>query len=820
MAEVEKMTASAPSDIPISSPHEADTGAAANNTIELGTSPTQEPSSNSLPHDSEYDTASDLEGGEDYDDDESGSGSEDETETESDDEEEDGVGSSGTVSGNGMERGVADSEAQKKVDEDRSNPQYIPKRGTFYEHDDRTAEEGGAGPEAGTESSQINVEPNGGDAPNGVLNIGAATVGQSPTISHASKTMKKWQAASGGDRWSHDRFEANEQAPKSRAELLQTYGYDIRNEDAAPRARRRRRYGRGPSKYSRNWEDEQAYLKASNKERKPPRPQDFPALNEHGSSGSRKLRRPRTSTSREEKENRGERRGTASGSNNAAITISSGLPPKLKEALDRERDRELERERERERERIPSERDRDGKNRNYGRANGGQGSSSRQNAMDFKQKSNRGPQREQRDYGEREQRPERDYHQKSSANRSNGPQKQHNHDVGRDQAQHSHQQQRQLPQEQQQPQQQQQHQQATTQQKQPQATIITSNLSQRLQQVQQRNDPSHVGSVQMHSLAAQNQQQQQQQLHLQQQQQPPQEQRNGPKRYSSLRRTQHEATQTQQHLAEQQQQQQQLQQQLQLQQQQQQQPPPPPQQIIMQDPHVLMQIAYQQQELQAQLQNLQLAGTAATAAPPQAKPHAPTAAAYPQVQAAPYYVTPGEPVPVPVPVSVSVPVAQTSYVNPASAGYLPPTPAAVAYAQAQSPQPAPAAPQPTTQAAQAPPPSINYHQNYNTVGGTTYFVPPVQAPTRPAVLPQRRPTNAIPILPPSEKHKTRNANSKADSEPPSGSADNIDHIIDNMFVQRPAFQPPGEPTEDVAGAQNTAVVADLNHQAVAVPGQE
>ncbi|ALC47476.1 btz [Drosophila busckii] len=572
MAEVEKMTASAPSDIPISSPHEADTGAAANNTIELGTSPTQEPSSNSLPHDSEYDTASDLEGGEDYDDDESGSGSEDETETESDDEEEDGVGSSGTVSGNGMERGVADSEAQKKVDEDRSNPQYIPKRGTFYEHDDRTAEEGGAGPEAGTESSQINVEPNGGDAPNGVLNIGAATVGQSPTISHASKTMKKWQAASGGDRWSHDRFEANEQAPKSRAELLQTYGYDIRNEDAAPRARRRRRYGRGPSKYSRNWEDEQAYLKASNKERKPPRPQDFPALNEHGSSGSRKLRRPRTSTSREEKENRGERRGTASGSNNAAITISSGLPPKLKEALDRERDRELERERERERERIPSERDRDGKNRNYGRANGGQGSSSRQNAMDFKQKSNRGPQR--------------------------------------------------------------------------------------------------------------------------------------------------------------------------------------------------------------------------------------------------------EPVPVPVPVSVSVPVAQTSYVNPASAGYLPPTPAAVAYAQAQSPQPAPAAPQPTTQAAQAPPPSINYHQNYNTVGGTTYFVPPVQAPTRPAVLPQRRPTNAIPILPPSEKHKTRNANSKADSEPPSGSADNIDHIIDNMFVQRPAFQPPGEPTEDVAGAQNTAVVADLNHQAVAVPGQE
>ncbi|XP_026728071.1 protein CASC3-like isoform X1 [Trichoplusia ni] len=32
-------------------------------------------------------------------------------------------------------------EAERRVDddEDRSNPQYIPKRGTFYEHDDRTA---------------------------------------------------------------------------------------------------------------------------------------------------------------------------------------------------------------------------------------------------------------------------------------------------------------------------------------------------------------------------------------------------------------------------------------------------------------------------------------------------------------------------------------------------------------------------------------------------------------------------------------------------------------------------------------------------------
>ena len=34
-----------------------------------------------------------------------------------------------------------------------------------------------------------------------------------------------------------------------------------RHEDSAPRARRRRRYGRGPNTYTRNWQDETAYSK-------------------------------------------------------------------------------------------------------------------------------------------------------------------------------------------------------------------------------------------------------------------------------------------------------------------------------------------------------------------------------------------------------------------------------------------------------------------------------------------------------------------------------------------------------------------------------
>lgn len=45
------------------------------------------------------------------------------------------------------------------------------------------------------------------------------------------------------DRWSHDKFNENDQAPKSHDELVASYGYDIRNEEGPPRARRRRRYG-------------------------------------------------------------------------------------------------------------------------------------------------------------------------------------------------------------------------------------------------------------------------------------------------------------------------------------------------------------------------------------------------------------------------------------------------------------------------------------------------------------------------------------------------------------------------------------------------
>merc|ERR1719270_1685634 len=116
-------------------------------------------------------------------------------------------------------------------DEDKKNPQYIPKRGMFYEHDDRI-DPADEEDEEGEEKEKLEAE--------------------------AKKKIWKADTAS---KWGHDKFMELEQLPKGEEELVAAYGYDIRDEDNAPRARRRRRYGRGPNKYTRNWEDEEAYVK-------------------------------------------------------------------------------------------------------------------------------------------------------------------------------------------------------------------------------------------------------------------------------------------------------------------------------------------------------------------------------------------------------------------------------------------------------------------------------------------------------------------------------------------------------------------------------
>ena len=121
-------------------------------------------------------------------------------------------------------------------DEDKKNPAYIPKRGMFYEHDDRIDP-------ADEEEEEEEVKEK-----------------DKEKEEKSDKKKKVWKADA-GERWGHDKFMEMEQTPKNQDELVAAYGYDIRNEDAAPRARRRRRYGRGPNKYTRSWKDEDAYVK-------------------------------------------------------------------------------------------------------------------------------------------------------------------------------------------------------------------------------------------------------------------------------------------------------------------------------------------------------------------------------------------------------------------------------------------------------------------------------------------------------------------------------------------------------------------------------
>ncbi|XP_041812787.1 protein CASC3 [Chelmon rostratus] len=92
-------------------------------------------------------------------------------------------------------------------DEDRKNPAYIPRKGLFFEHDVRG-------------HAQEEERPKG-------------------------RNRKLWKDEG---RWEHDKFREEEQAPKSREELIAIYGYDIRNGGGpGDRAYRQRRPRQGSS---------------------------------------------------------------------------------------------------------------------------------------------------------------------------------------------------------------------------------------------------------------------------------------------------------------------------------------------------------------------------------------------------------------------------------------------------------------------------------------------------------------------------------------------------------------------------------------------
>lgn len=211
--------------------------------------------------------------------------------------------------------------------EDKRNPQYIPRKGPFYEHDDRgggetetkaskeTAEstktsadgeenaEGVGGVEKGVKTKKRQMatmklrsdemaddeaeaeadlssskfaskeklqqqkqddsfSSSNADTPERGAGAPGVSVSSSPNTSKSSsvdskgsslqqetarRTKALWDSK---DRWSHDKFNVDDQKPKSREELINSYGYDIRDETEAPKLQRRSKYGKGPQKYS------------------------------------------------------------------------------------------------------------------------------------------------------------------------------------------------------------------------------------------------------------------------------------------------------------------------------------------------------------------------------------------------------------------------------------------------------------------------------------------------------------------------------------------------------------------------------------------
>ncbi|CAG2183335.1 unnamed protein product, partial [Oppiella nova] len=112
-------------------------------------------------------------------------------------------------------------------DEDKRNPQYIPKRGPFYEHDDRNemvAQEASEVPEEVKEPTTTTTTEE--ETPTKPI-----VIAKTPKEPETNKKVKKvWVER---ERWGHDLFKEDEQTPKSKDELVNTYGYDIRTEDNA-----------------------------------------------------------------------------------------------------------------------------------------------------------------------------------------------------------------------------------------------------------------------------------------------------------------------------------------------------------------------------------------------------------------------------------------------------------------------------------------------------------------------------------------------------------------------------------------------------------
>jgi len=122
------------------------------------------------------------------------------------------------------------------LDEDVKNPQYIPKKGEFYEHDDRSHDDSSKKQSSGIlkkdeESSDLKEFP-------------GAKKACSSEGSKGDQRRGGRRQRTEGDRWNHDLFRDERQKPKSKSELINAYGYDIR-QGRTPRNQVENRSSRG-----------------------------------------------------------------------------------------------------------------------------------------------------------------------------------------------------------------------------------------------------------------------------------------------------------------------------------------------------------------------------------------------------------------------------------------------------------------------------------------------------------------------------------------------------------------------------------------------
>lgn len=193
-----------------------------------------------------------------------------------------------------VQENEADSEKKElDLDEDVKNPQYIPKKGVFYEHDDRSHD------------ANVKKQP----STSAKKDDEAVEVKESVINKKANTQEKLSENRRGGrrprtenDRWNHDLFRDEKQKPKSKSELINAYGYDIRHERAS-RTQAENRTSRGINN------NNNADRQAGSQENQRQRPRDNRARRQSQTGNRSKERRPRN---RQNNRNRTDTMGTPS----------------------------------------------------------------------------------------------------------------------------------------------------------------------------------------------------------------------------------------------------------------------------------------------------------------------------------------------------------------------------------------------------------------------------------------------------------------------------------------------------------------------------